>query len=39
LLEMWLIRPPNSPMASPIVCVTKRDGGVRLAVDYRYLNK
>ena len=25
-------------MASPIVCVTKRNGGVRLAVDYRYLN-
>jgi len=24
-------------MASPIVCVAKRDGGVRLAVDYRYL--
>ena len=26
-------------MASPIVCVAKRDGGLRLAVDYRYLNK
>jgi len=26
-------------MASPIVCVAKRDGGVRPAVDYRYLNK
>jgi len=25
-------------MASPIVCVTKRNGGVRLAVDDRYLN-
>jgi len=24
---------------SPIVCVAKRDGGVRMAVDYRYLNK
>jgi len=39
LLEMGLIRPSDSPMASPIVCVAKRDGGVRLAVDYRYLNK
>jgi len=25
-------------MSSPIVCVAKRDGGVRIAVDYRYLN-
>ena len=25
-------------MASPIVCVTKKDGGVRIACDYRYLN-
>jgi len=38
LLEMGLIRPSNSLMASLIVCVAKRDG-VRLAVDYRYLNK
>jgi len=38
LLELGLIRPSNSPMASPIVCVTKKDGGVRIAVDYRYLN-
>jgi len=35
---MGLIRPSNSPMASPIVCVAKKDGGVRLACDYRYLN-
>jgi len=27
-----------SPMASPIVCVTKKDGGIRITVDYRYLN-
>jgi len=25
-------------MASPIVCVAKKDGGVRIACDYRYLN-
>jgi len=39
LLEMGLIRPPDIPVASPIVCVAKHDGGVRLAVDYRFLNK
>jgi len=39
LLEMRLVRPSDSPIASPIVCVAKRDGGVRLAVYYRYLNK
>ena len=38
LLDMGLIRPPVSPMASPIVCVAKKNGGVRLTVDYRYLN-
>ena len=38
LLDMGLIRPSTSPMASPIVCVTKKTGGVRIAVDYRYLN-
>jgi len=38
LLELGLIRPSNSPMASPSVCVSKNDGGVRIAVDYRYLN-
>jgi len=38
LLEMVFILPSDSPMASPIVCVAKRDGGVRLAIDYRYLN-
>ena len=36
LLDMGLIRPSVSPMASPIVCVDKKNGGVRLAVDYRY---
>ena len=38
LLSMGLIRRSNSPMASPIVCVAKKDGGVRIACDYRYLN-
>ena len=41
MLEIGIIRPSQSPMASPLVCVLKgRDGrdGVRLAVDYRYVN-
>ena len=40
--EMGIIRPSKSEIDSPIVCVLKgRDGkdGVRIAVDYRYLNK
>jgi len=38
LLDKDLIRPSNSPMASPIVCVAKKDGGERIDGDYRYLN-
>ena len=38
LLSMGLIRRSNSPMANPIVCVAKKDGGVCIACDYRYLN-
>ena len=37
LLDMGLIRPSVSPMASPIVCVAKKSGGVRITCDYRYL--
>lgn len=42
MLQLGIIRISKSEMASPIVCVLKgKDGkdGVRLAVDYRYLNK
>ena len=42
LLSLGFIRPSKSQMASPFVCVLKcKDGkdGVRLAVDYRYVNK
>ena len=42
LEKQGLIRKSNSPMASPLVCVLKgKDGkgGVRLAVDYRYVNR
>ena len=42
MLEMGIIKPSKSEMASPIVCLLKgKDGkdGVRIAIDYRYLNK
>jgi len=41
LLRLKFISPSTSPMASPVVCVLKgrdKKGGVRLAVDFRYLN-
>ena len=42
LLEQGIIQRSSSPMASPLVCILKgpcgRDG-IRLAVDFRYLNK
>jgi len=42
MLKQGIIEPSQSPMASPIVCILKgKDGrdGVRLAVDYRYVNR
>jgi len=42
LLDMGFIYPSKSEMASPVVCILKgRDGskGVRLAIDFRYVNK
>jgi len=42
LEKQGLICKSNSPMASPVVCVLKRKNGkrgVRLAVDYRYVNR
>ena len=38
LLDIGLIRPSVSPMASPIVCVAKKFGGVRIAGDYQNWN-
>ena len=42
MLKQGIIEPSCSPMASPLVCVLKgKEGkdGVRLAVDFRYVNK
>lgn len=38
LLKLDLIEPAQSEIAHPIVCVNKKDGTLRLCVDYRSLN-
>ena len=38
LLDAGIIRPSNSPFASPIVVCRKRSGKIRMCVDYRLLN-
>lgn len=38
LLEQGVVKPSCSPYSSPIVVVKKKDGSIRLCVDYRQLN-
>ena len=39
LLDLAVIKPADSDWASPIVPVRKKDGSIRMCIDYRALNK
>jgi hypothetical protein len=39
LLDLGLIRPSVSPCGAPVIFVKKKDGSLRLCIDYRELNR